>query len=217
MYSIFQEMDRSGLQQEFYAFNTGGVGADSNEEASGQSYKKIPRELTLMLQEALLREAVKFEYDPALGSDIGVAVVNQRGKEVVDLRPEWLPTGIYGEEEYTRRILELSRRRYYSRDPEDKAGILRYTKVIDDIIELDDIPPPGNERELAWLLSFFWHVDQAYSSLSVLVQHRSEGRRPGPDLLRAIQDKYEAGLSQGLELPPDSLRALEELGLRSAG
>lgn len=217
MYSIFQDLDRGGLRQEFYAFNTGGVGADSNEEASGRKYKKIPRELTLMLQEALLREAAKFEHDAALGSDVAVAIVNRRGKEVVDLRPEWLPIGIYGGEEYTGRILELSRRRYYSRDSEDKAGILRYTKVIDDVIELGDIPPPNNERELAWLLSFYWHVDQAYSSLSMLVKHREEGRRPGPELLRAIQKKYEAGLSQGLELPPDSLRALEELGLRAAG
>lgn len=216
MYSIFQDLERGGLQQEFYAFNTGGVGADSNEEASGRNYKKIPRELTLMLQEALLREAVKFEHDAGLGSDIGVAIVNQRGEEVVDLRPDWLPVSIYGEEEYTARILKLSQRRYYSRDPEDKAGILRYTKVIDDVIELDDIPPPGNERELAWLLSFYWHVDQAYNTLSVLAQHRGEGRRPGPELLRAIQDKYEAGLSQGLGLPPDSLRALEELGLSAA-
>jgi hypothetical protein len=166
-----------------------------------------------MLQEALLREAVKFEHDAALGSDIAVAIVNQRGEEVVDLRPEWLPVGIYGEEEYTGRILKLSRRRYYSRDPEDKAGILRYTKVNDHIIDLGDIPPPSNERELAWLLSFYWHVDQAYSSLPVLVQHREEGRRPGPDLLRAIQEKYEAGLSQGLELPPHGLRALAALGL----
>jgi hypothetical protein len=216
MYSIFQDMERGGLQQEFYAFNTGGVGADSNEEASGQKYRKIPRELTLMLQEALLREAVKFEYDTALGSEIGAAIVNQRGEEVVDLRPEWLPIGIYGRKEYTGRILELSRRRYYSRDPEDKAGILRYTKVVDDIIELDDIPPPGNERELAWLLSFYWHVDQAYNSLSMLVQHQKEGRRPGPDLLRAIQKKYEVGLSQGLKLPPDSLRALKKLGIPAA-
>ena len=216
MYSIFQDLDRGGFQQEFYAFNTGGVGADSNEEASGQKYKKIPRELTLMLQEALLRDAVKFEFDSALGSDIGVAIVNQRGEEVVDLRPEWLPIGIYGAEAYTGRILKLRQRRYYSRDAEDKAGILRYTKVSDDIIDLGDIPPPSNERELAWLLSFCWHVDQVYNSLSVLVEHRSEGARPGPDLIREIQKKYEAGLSQGLELPLDSLKALVELGLRAA-
>ena len=31
--------------------------------ASLSNYKKIPRELTLMLQEALLRDAVKFEFD----------------------------------------------------------------------------------------------------------------------------------------------------------
>jgi hypothetical protein len=48
------------------------------------------------------------------------------------------------------------------------------------------------------------------------VQHQKEGRRPSPELLRAIQDKYEAGLSQGLALPLESLRALAELGLRPA-
>ena len=43
----------------------------------------------------------------------------------------------------------MSRRRYYSRDAQDKAGILRYTKVTDNILDIADIPPPTNERELA--------------------------------------------------------------------
>ena len=48
MYQILKELERGGLPQEYYVFNTGGVGADTNDEASGQLYKKIPRELTLM-------------------------------------------------------------------------------------------------------------------------------------------------------------------------
>ena len=44
--------------------------------ATGDSYKKIPRELTLMLQEALLRDAVKFGYEPTLGSDAAVAILD---------------------------------------------------------------------------------------------------------------------------------------------
>jgi hypothetical protein len=39
-------------------------------------YKKIPRELTLILQEALLPDAVKFEYEPTLGSDAAVAILD---------------------------------------------------------------------------------------------------------------------------------------------
>ena len=100
MHYILQQMERGGLPQHYYVFNTGGVGADTNEEASGSQYKNIPKELTLMLQEALLREAVKFAYDSTLGSDIAVAIVNLHGEEVLDLRREWLPRNIYGEEEY---------------------------------------------------------------------------------------------------------------------
>ncbi len=213
LHSILQQMEQGGLRQEYYVFNTGGVGADTNEEASGSRYKKIPRELTLMLQEALLRGAVKFEHDPVLGSDIAVAIVNQHGEEVLDLRKDWLPREIYSEAEYRRRIVELKRRRYYSRDAQDKAGILRYTKVIDALFDLTDIPAPNNERELAWLLSFYWHVDRAYNSMPELAQRRGEGQRPASHLLRALQQMYEAGLTQGLELPPASRRALRDVGL----
>ena len=213
MYQILHEINQGGLPQEFYVFNTGGVGADTNEEASGDDYKKIPRELTLMLQEALLREAVRFEYDSTLGSEIAVAVVNPQGGTVVDLHPDWLPSVIYGEADYTRRIVELRRRRYYSRDAQDKAGILRYTKVTDNLLDIADIPPPTSERELAWLLSFYWNVDGAYNSLTELVSHRGEGRKPAPQTLAAIQEKYADGLGQGLDLPPESLNALREAGI----
>ena len=101
LHYILKQMDRGGLEQHYYVFNTGGVGADTNNEASGRHYKKIDRELTLMLQEAVMRNAVKFEYDATLGSDIAVAVVDQSGKEVQDLRQEWLPRNIFGDEEYS--------------------------------------------------------------------------------------------------------------------
>ena len=215
MYHILQELERGGLPQEYYVFNTGGVGADSNDEASGPLYKKIPRELTLMLQETLLREAVKFEYDSALGSDIAVAVVDRHGQEVLDLRSEWLPRDIYGEQDYTKRIVELSRRRYYSRDADDKAGILRYTKVVNDLYDLRDIPAPGNERELAWLLSFYWAVDQAYNSLSELFRHRGEGSRPEASVLEQLQKMYQAGVAQGLDLTGEDRKVLQDLGIEN--
>ena len=213
LHNILREIEKGGMGQEYYVFNTGGVGADSNDEASGAKYRKIPRELTLLLQEALLREAVVFEHDDTLGSDIAVAVVNAQGETVLDLREGWIPKEIYGEDDYAARMRELSRRRYYSRDSQDKAGILRYTKVQDVIIDMADIPSPIEERELAWLLSFYWHVDQAYNTLPELVARLGEGRRPSAGRMAAIQSMYEAGLSQGLELSESGQAALEQVGI----
>ena len=213
LHNILREIEKGGMGQEYYVFNTGGVGADSNDEASGAKYRKIPRELTLLLQEALLREAVIFEHDETLGSDIAVAVVNAQGETVLDLREGWIPKEIYGEDDYAVRMQELSRRRYYSRDSQDKAGILRYTKVQDAMIDMADIPSPIEERELAWLLSFYWHVDQAYNTLPELVARLGEGRRPSAGRMAAIQSMYEAGLSQGLELSESGQAALEQVGI----
>ena len=154
LYNILKKMEEGGLNQQYYVFNTGGVGADTNDQASGEKYKKIPRELTLMLQEALLRDAVKFEYETLLGSDLAVAIVDESGEEIVDLRTEWLPENIYGEDDYSNRITDLRRKRFYGESSEDKAGILRYTKVFNRLYDLSDIPEPSNERELTWLLSF---------------------------------------------------------------
>ena len=213
LYTILQQMTQGGLEQWYYVFNTGGVGADTNDEASGPNYRKIPRELTLMLQEALLRGAVKFQRDTVLGSDVAVAIVDAKGNEVLDLAEGWLPQRIYGDADYARRVLELRRRRYYGRDAQDRAGILRYTKVVDSLIDLSDIPIPTNERELAWLLSFYWHVDQAYSSLAELVNHRPEGTRPAASSLTALQRTYETSLSEALVLPSDASAALGDLGI----
>jgi hypothetical protein len=214
MLRVLRDMANGGLRQEYYAFNTGGVGADSNDEASGRLYKKIPRELTLMLQEALLRGAVKFERDEVLGSDVAVAIVNAQGEKVVDLEEEWLPRKIYGDAEYRKRILVLNQRRYYGQDSRDKAGILRYTKVSGAVFDIDSIPVPLNERELAWLLSFYWGVDQAYDSLDELVRRLDEGRHPDADILVAIQKKYEDGQTQGLNLGQNGRNTLEALGLK---
>ena len=197
MHYILQQMERGGMPQSYFVFNTGGVGADTNDEASGANYRKIPRELTLMLQEALLREAVKFELDPTLGSEVAVAIIDGDGREVMDLRKEWLPREIYGTADYTQRVRQLKQRRYYGQDAEDKAGILRYTKTTDAIFDLDDIPAPANERELAWLLSFFWNVPMPANTLADLAATKHQGLRPAPHVLREIRTKC-AGLVGGM-------------------
>ena len=117
----------------------------------------------------------------------------------------------------TKRIIEISRRRYYSRDAEDKAGILRYTRVVDELLDMADIPAPRNVRELTWLLSFFWNVDQAYNSLPELASHLGEGRRPGDSNLLILQGMYESGLTFGLDLPPESRDTLSTLAITAAG
>ena len=213
MYGVLQNMADGGLPQEYFVFNTGGIGAETNEEASGPRYRKIPRELTLMLQEALLRNAIKFEHDAELRSDVAVAIVDRQGEEVFSLRKEWLPREAYGEREYAARVEELLRRRYYGRDAGDRAGILRYTKVENALLDLEDIPPPRDERELAWLLSFFWQVDQAYSLLSDLARHIGEGRQPNAVFLKELRRKYESGLGLGLAIAPRNRRTLRVLGL----
>ena len=212
LYNIVKKIEEGGLSQQYFVFNTGGVGADTNDQASGANYKKIPRELTLMLQEALLRDAVKFEYEDLLGSDLAVAIVDEAGNEVVDLRNEWLPKNIYGEKDYSQRITELSRRRFYGESQKDKAGILRYTKVVNRLYDLSDIPVPSNERELAWLLSFFWNVDHAYETLAELRAHVSEGDAPVADVLKKLQDMYAQATGNGLSLDGAAAAALSYLG-----
>ena len=216
LYNIVKKIEQGGLNQHYYVFNTGGVGADTNDQASGATYKKIPRELTLMLQEALLRDAVKFEYEALLGSEIAVAIVDESGNEMVDLRETWLPKNIYGEENYSQRITELSRRRFYGQSSEDKAGILRYTKVVNGLYDLSDIPVPANERELTWLLSFFWSVDQAYDTLSELDAHRGEGSAPDAAVSQGLQNMYQRAISGGLSLPGGSAATLTSLGVRAS-
>ena len=216
LHKILKTIEEGGLNQEYFVFNTGGVGADTNDQASGTLYKKIPRELTLMLQEALLRDAVKFEREPQLGSDIAVAIVDALGNEVINLREDWLPTNIYGADDYARRITELSRRRFYGMNEEDKAGILRYTKVVNELYDLSDIPIPENERELTWLLSFFWNVDQAYNNIADLDAHKEEGIAPSEDIKQKLQAMYRSASSNGIILPREAISSLESLGLTAS-
>ena len=131
----------------------------------------------------------------------------------MNLRHDWLPVNIYGEDDYHPRVLDLRRRRYYGKDHQDKAGILRYTKVTDALIDLTDIPEPSNERELAWLLSFYWKVDQAYQSLEGLLENQAEGRQPLPHLLREIEQTCQSALAQELELNERQRSILEQLGI----
>ena len=213
LYHVLQQLAWGGMPQQYYAFNTGGVGADTNEEAAGAHYLKIPRELTMLLQEALLRNAVKFEYDGVLRSEVAVAVLDTDGNEVLDLREKWLPINIYGEKDYASRVRDLMHRRYYGRDQQDKAGILRYTKVVNTILDVTDIPAPANERELAWLLSFYWSLDQAYETLADASSHRGEGMRPVAFQLNELQRKYREGLRSGLSVDAASRQHLAGLGL----
>ena len=104
----------------------------------------------------------------------------------------------------------MSQRRYYGRDATDKAGILRYTRVTNDLYDLGDIPNPGNERELAWLLSFYWNVDQAYNSLSELAGQLGSGTRPPNATLSSLAAKYR---DSGLKLSGDSAGLLGKVGL----
>ena len=211
LHRVLQEMADGGQPQHYYVFNTGGVGADTNDEAKGAKYKKIPRELTLMLQEALLREAVRFEYDPALRSEIAVAIENGQGKVVLDMAEKWLPRQLYGDDDYTKRVLEIRKRRYYGRDADDKAGILRYTKVGNPLLDVEDIPAPSNERELSWLFSFYWSLDRAYNSIAELAAHIGEGQRPAPAVNGAIIQAYNEGISQGMQLSDEGNEVLKQM------
>ena len=211
LHGILEEMAKGGQPQHYYVFNTGGVGADTNDEAKGAKYKKVTRDVTLMLQESVLREAVRFEYDPILRSDIGVCIEDKYGGVIMDLSQEWLPRHLYGESEYAKRVLALRQQRYYGRDAEDKAGILRYTKVANHILDVQDIPAPSNERELSWLFSFYWGVDRACNSIADLAVHLGEGQQPDPELNAALIASYREGVSQGMELSDEGKQALQRL------
>ena len=213
LYRILREMEEGGVRQEFYAFNTGGLGADTNDAAEGRLYRKIPREVTLSLQEAVLRNAAKFEYDPHIGSSVAVAVTNGEGNEVLDLREDWLPRSIYGEDDYARRINTLRRRRYYGSPANERTGILRYTKVLNSLINMNDVPPPTTEWELSRLLSFYWNLDRSYETVADAAAHRAEGERPSDGLLLTLTEACARGADEGLALDSAARAALGELGL----
>ena len=213
MLKILNDLQIGGLQQEFYMFNTGGVGADSNEQATGEFYKKIPRELTLTLQEALLRRAVKFERDPLLGVDVAVAIMNHNNEEIQDLRGEWLPKEIYGEDNYNQRLRTLKRKRYYGESQEDKSGILRYTKAINTLLDLSDIPEPESERELAWLLSFFWDLDQAYQTIAEVTSNLGPQSTLPTETSNFLQQMFDRAIGNGLPLTGNFKELLVSVGI----
>ena len=213
MLKILYDLQSGGIQQEFYMFNTGGVGAEANEQATGERYKKIPRELTLTLQEALLRRAVKFEYDPLLGVDVAVAILGHNNEEIQDLRKEWLPKELYGEENYSQRLSVLKRKRYYGESQEDKSGILRYTKAVNSLLDKDDIPEPETERELTWLFSYFWNLDQAYPTLTEAASHLDSQPPPPNDTKLFLQEMFDNSIKRGLALPNNAKDLLGPFGV----
>ena len=211
LYQILKNIEKGNLPQFFYVFNTGGVGADNNSEASGSNYKKIPRELTLMLQEALLRDAVKFEFDNILNSDIAVAIIDKNGKEIFNLRDKWIPLNIYGAEEYQKRVNLLKRNRYYGDNSSEKSGILRYTKTDNAILDPNDIPFPINEKELSSLLSFFWSLNYRSSTIEEFDAECSiqKAAKPNPDILAKLQKLYKDSCKSGIKLSEKNKSILE--------
>ena len=145
---------------------------------------------------------------------MAVAIVDVDGRVVVDLRDGWLPGNIFGEAEYTRRVVELNRTRCYGRDSTDKAGILQYTKAYNEIMDISQVPAPKSERELAWLLSFYWNLDQAYDSLAAFGSNLDQGQRPVGGLIEKLRHKCQAAISQGIDLTPGESAILRGLGVR---
>ena len=212
LYSILKNIREGGLPQEYYMFNTGGIGADKNEEATGPLYKKIDRDLPLLLQEAVLRKAVKFEKEDVLGVDVAVAVVDAEGNEVINLRENWLPKSIYGEEDYKARVQDLKHKRFYGDDQTDKAGILRYTKVNKEIFDLAEIPAPMNEREVAWLVSFYCNLDEAYETIDRLSENLPEEVIDQMGFGK-VTGKIKEGFKSGLYLTSEAQIKLQLLGI----
>ena len=136
------------------------------------------------------------------------------GNEVLDLRAEWLPRNVYGEEDYVRRIDALRYRRFYGSPENERTGILRYTKVVNDLIDLTDIPPPRSEWEAARLLSFCWSLDRSYETLAGAAAHREEGEAPSAEMLGALSYALARGVAEGLALSSGAEAALGELGIR---
>ena len=131
----------------------------------------------------------------------------------MDLRQDWLPKGIYGDAEYERRMKELKRKRYYGDDQEDRAGILRYTKVSTAIFDQKDIPVPSDERELAWLTSFYWHLDGAHETLAEASANSTSGTAPSGADAEALSHAYRESAIQGLVLSAEEKAAAQRLGL----
>ena len=163
-----------------------------------------------MLQEALLRDSVKFEFDNILNSDIAVAIIDAGGKEVFNLRDKWLPENIYGTKDYESRINSLKRNRYYG-DTNEASGILRYTKTNNAILDPNDIPPPVNEKELSSLLSFFWSLNYRTSTIKEFDTESSIQKATKPDsvILAKLCNLYKNSSESGILLSEKNKSILE--------
>ena len=93
---------------------------------------------------------------------------------------------------------------------------MRYTKVVNELYDLSDIPVPKSERELTRMLSFFWNVDQAYDTIAALDAHKDEGRSPDEDIMQKLQDIYAAVSTRGINLPDKAISSLISLGLTTS-
>ena len=87
---------------------------------------------------------------------------------------------------------------------------------MNDLYDLSDIPVPTNERELTWLLSFFWNVDQAYDTVAELDAHHGEGSAPGAAVSHKLQEIYEKAAASGLSLLNGSAGFLSSLGIQAS-
>ena len=64
--------------------------------------------------------------------------------------------------------------------------------MFNDLYDLSDIPIPNNERELTWLLSFYWNVDQPYDTLADLEAHLNEGTQPDTAVSQKLEEMFRA-------------------------
>ena len=78
--------------------------------------------------------------------------------------------------------------------------------------DITDIPVPSNERELTWLLSFYWNADQAYETVAQLNSHKGEGNTPDATVVQKLQEMYQ---KSGLNLSGEASTALIALEITS--
>jgi len=112
-----------------------------------------------------------------------------------------------------KRVLALKRTRYYGENSQDRAGILRYTKVDESIFDLEDIPFPQNEREMAWILSFYWSLDRSYDEIALVLKNLNQGNVPRPEILITLSAKIKRAIDAGLVLPEEAYNTLNIMGL----
>ena len=92
---------------------------------------------------------------------------------------------------------------------------MRYTKANNEIFEIDDIPSPRDEREAAWLISFYWSLDQAYENIPSLDNSVSGPAKPDLSTISAIQEKLNTSLRNGLRIGLEAKETLGKFGLNT--